>query len=109
MPQLRRLELIVPDRYDLILSKLVRASQADLAVCKEIHEHEPLTVEVLIERYLDEMNHAIGRQADRDQNLVAAIELMWDVPSADRAQVVIDARRASERTAKDKRAKPRRR
>ena len=94
LPNLRRLELVVPDRYDLVLSKLVRASQADLAVCKEIHEHKALVVQTLVARYLDEMDHAIGRQADRDQNFVAAIEFLWDTATADRAQQIVDKHRS---------------
>jgi hypothetical protein len=93
----------VPDRHDLVLSKLVRASQADLVVCREIHEHEPLIADELVHRYLAEMKHAIGRPADLDQNLLAAIELIWDERTADRAQAVVDARRASERARKGRR------
>ena len=95
MPDLRRLNLLVPDRYDLVLSKLVRASQADLVVCKEIHDHKPLDSHVLVQRYLEEMEHAIGRRADRDQNLIAAVEFLWDSASADRAQQVVERYRKS--------------
>ena len=94
MPHLQRLDVVVPDRYDLVLSKLVRASQADLTVCREIHEHKALEVRTLVARYLDEMDHAIGRQADRDQNLIAAIEFLWDAETADRAQRFIEKRRS---------------
>jgi hypothetical protein len=100
MPRLKRLELIVPDRYDLVLSKLVRASQADLAVCREMHEHKALELAVLVQRYLEEMNHAIGRQADRDQNLIAAVEFTWDSASADGAQQLIERGRAATRRRK---------
>lgn len=82
------------ERYHLVLSKLVRASQADLAVCREMHERKALELDVLVQRYLAEMNHAIGRQADRDQSLIAAIEFMWDSGSADGAQQLIERSRA---------------
>ena len=94
LPHLRHLEVLVPDRHDLVLSKLVRASQADLVVCREIHAHKPLDVDVLLQRYLDEMNHAIGRQADRDQSLVAGVEFIWDEATADRAQQMVEQHRA---------------
>jgi Nucleotidyltransferase of unknown function (DUF6036) len=94
LPHLKRLDVVVPDRYDLVLSKLVRASQADLTVCKEIHDHKALAVQTLVARYLEEMDHAIGRQADRDQNLIAAIEFLWDAATADRAQQVVEKRRS---------------
>jgi len=105
LPHLRRLDVVVPDRHDLVLSKLVRASQADLAVCKEMHEHKLLDPTKLVKRHLDEMNHAIGRQADRDQNLLAAIEFMWDAETADRAQQLIDQRRSHERARRPRRKK----
>lgn len=98
LPQLKRLDVLVPDRYDLVLSKLVRAHQADLAVCKEIYEANPLELGVLLDRYLQEMGHAIGRQNDRDMNLVAGIELMWDAKTADLAERRTQAFRAQEQT-----------
>lgn len=94
LPHLKKLRLRVPDRYDLILSKLLRASAGDLVVCREIHAHSPLDAHVLIKRYLDEMNHAIGRQADHDQNLVAAIEYLWNAERADAAEQQIQRARA---------------
>jgi hypothetical protein len=97
LPRLKRLDVLVPDRYDLCLSKLVRASQADLVVCKEMHEYRAFKPATFVQRYLDEMNHAIGRQADRDQNLIAAVEFIWDSATADRAQQLVDERRASDR------------
>lgn len=93
MPSLKHLRVVVPNRYDLVLSKLLRATQPDLDVCKEMHESKPLDPKVLLERYLAEMGHAIGPVADHDQNLVAAIEFLWDGETADRAQGRLDAHR----------------
>lgn len=109
LPQLTHLDVLVPDRYDLVLSKLVRASQADLVVCKEIHEHKALNVTALVRRYVEEMNHAIGRHADRDQNLIAAVEFMWDAATADHAERLIERSRASGLPVVERRDKPRRR
>jgi hypothetical protein len=97
LPRLRHLDVIVPDRHDLALSKLVRASQADLAVCKEMHAHKPFELATLVKRHLEEMDHAIGRQADRDQNLIAAVEFIWDATSADLVQLQIDHHRAAKK------------
>lgn len=95
MPKLRHLDVVVPERYDLVLSKLIRASQADLVVCKEIHTHTPLKLDELLQRYTDEMKHAIGRKADHDQNLIAAVEFIWDEATADRAQRLLQHRRTN--------------
>ena len=62
-----------------------------------MHEYKAFEQARLVHRYLDEMNHAIGRQADRDQNLIAAIEFIWDAATADRAQEIVDERRTSVR------------
>jgi Nucleotidyltransferase of unknown function (DUF6036) len=94
MPHLKRLDVVVPERHDLVLSKLVRASHADLVVCREMHEHRALDAGVLVKRHLDEMEYAIGRQADRDLNFVAGVEFIWDATTADRAQRRIDERRS---------------
>jgi hypothetical protein len=93
MPKLKQLHVVVPDRYDLALSKLLRATQPDLDICKEMHTSNPLDPKVLLDRYLAEMGHAIGSEADHDQNLVAAVEFLWDEATADRAQQQVDAHR----------------
>ncbi|MGD8861165.1 MAG: hypothetical protein PVI30_14250 [Myxococcales bacterium] len=39
----------------------------------------------------------IGQKLDHDQNLVAAIELLWDTKTADRAEALIEEHRAARR------------
>jgi hypothetical protein len=95
LPHLRQLDVVVPDRYDLVLSKLIRATQTDLLVCKEMQDHKPLDPAELIQRYVTEMKYAIGRAEDRDHNFVAAIEFIWDESMADRARQKLEQARVS--------------
>ncbi len=50
---------------------------------------------MLVERYLEEMQHAIGRQADRDLCLLAGVEVIWDSTTADLAQKQVERHRAN--------------
>jgi hypothetical protein len=77
LPQLRRLELFVPEAHDLALSKLVRASPGDLAAIEELHRRHPLSFEVLVERYRAEMTHAVGDPERLEQNLLLGIHVLF--------------------------------
>jgi hypothetical protein len=94
LAHLRRLKIFVPDRYDLVLSKLIRSVEPDLLVCREMHEHKPLDPAELVRRYVNEMRYAIGRREDHDHNFVAGVEFIWDADTAVRAQQTVGQTRA---------------
>ncbi len=62
LPQLRLLKVLVPERHDLVLMKVLRCAEHDLAVIEEIHAHSPLDLETLIQRFKVELlPQAIGK------------------------------------------------
>jgi hypothetical protein len=77
LPELQRLEVFVPEAHDLALSKLVRASPGDLAAIEDLHRRHPLSFETLVERYRNEMTHAVGDPARLEQNFLLGIHLLF--------------------------------
>jgi hypothetical protein len=52
---LRRLALVVPDKYDLVLSKAIRGWDNDLATIEAIHKHHRLARTTLLGRFETEV------------------------------------------------------
>lgn len=86
LPNLRRLAVFVPERHDLVLMKAVRCYEHDLEAIAEIHASSPLSLEVLVERFRDEMT-PIGEPARIRGNFLAVVERLFPdaVDSAARA------------------------
>lgn len=53
--RLEHLSVIVPDEYDLVLSKTVRSWDHDVGAIVEIHRNSPLDLNVLVERFEKEL------------------------------------------------------
>lgn len=54
-PKLSKLHVYFPERHDLALMKMVRGYENDLQTIEEIHQAEPLDLEILLERFMKEM------------------------------------------------------
>ena len=54
----RNLSIWVPERHDLLLMKAVRAARHDLEVLEEMHRVKPFKLDVLVERFDNEMGQA---------------------------------------------------
>ncbi len=59
LPRLRRLTVMVPERHDLVLMKMIRGDEHDLQAIEAMHRRKRLQLSVLIERYQVEMQAAI--------------------------------------------------
>jgi Nucleotidyltransferase of unknown function (DUF6036) len=59
LPRLKKLRLMVPERHDLVLMKVVRGDRHDLDVIAEIHAKHPLKLATLVKRFEEEMGHVI--------------------------------------------------
>jgi hypothetical protein len=55
LPRLRRLKVMVPERHDLVLMKVLRGDEHDLQAIEAIHQRSPLELSVLSKRYREEM------------------------------------------------------
>ncbi len=59
LPHLRRLAVMVPEKHDLVLMKVLRGDEHDLQAIQAIHQRSPLDLEILLDRYQEEMGAAI--------------------------------------------------
>ena len=91
---LKRLVVKVPEKHDLVLMKMMRGEEPDLAVAAEIHRLHGLDMDTLIDRYLDEMDAAIGRRSMLDLNCLALISRLFGEPTEKEAEERIQARRS---------------
>jgi hypothetical protein len=76
LPDLQRLKILVPEKHDLVLMKAVRCYEHDLEAIAQIHAHSPLDLEVLVQRFQDEMT-PIGDPARIRGNFLAVVELLF--------------------------------
>jgi hypothetical protein len=73
----RNLQVVVPDRHDLLLMKAVRAMRNDDEVIQEMHAAEPFDLAILVNRYKTEMGHAIGDRRILDQKIQLILEKLF--------------------------------
>lgn len=74
LPELVKLTVAVPERHDLVLSKVVRYVDHDRQQVVEIHAASPLSLDVLVGRYVAEMTHVLGPPGRLRTNLLEMIE-----------------------------------
>lgn len=77
LPALAHLEVRVLERHDLALSKALRYIDQDLEQLRAIHAVSPFAFEVLVERYVKEMDHVIGDRSVHDAKFLALIEELF--------------------------------
>jgi hypothetical protein len=92
LPKLVHLRVLVLERHDLVLSKLVRGVEGDMEHIRQLHALVPLSYETLVSRFLDEMGHVIGQPIDI--NFLNCIEMLFGELRALDAGDQIKARRA---------------
>lgn len=76
LPDLKRLRILVPERHDLVLMKATRAYEHDIQVIREIHQHSPLSLETLVDRFVREML-PIGHPVGIRRNFLTVIESLF--------------------------------
>jgi hypothetical protein len=88
LPRLRRLRVMVPERHDLVLMKVVRCDEHDLQAIEAIHRRSPLEPEVLVTRYREEMSAAIIDPGRLRGQFLAMVERLFPEHSAELAKKV---------------------
>jgi len=59
LPRWRRLKVMVPEKHDLVLMKVLRGDEHDLEAVEAIHQRSPLDLSILVKRYREEMGATI--------------------------------------------------
>jgi hypothetical protein len=85
-PEFARLRVLVPEKHDLVLCKLVRAYPNDMVHIQELHDRDPLDLDTLLARTLDEMTHVIGGVEKFHANLADCVERLWGEVAAVRVR-----------------------
>jgi len=74
----KKLTVVVPDKYDLVLSKALRAYGHDLAAIQSIHEQHPLSEKTLATRFESEFrNEVVGDPRKLAFNMVIVMRLLY--------------------------------
>ncbi len=99
IPELKNIQILVPEKHDLVLMKTMRAEEIDLETAKQIQAAHGIDRETLILRWIEEMDHVIGDRRRLDLNLLALIERLFGEPAAretgNRVEAFRQARRRS--------------
>jgi hypothetical protein len=77
LPGVTKLRLRVPEKHDLVLMKMIRGYEHDLETAREIHVEHRLDLDVLLERYTQEMSHVVGDPHTLDLKLLALVERLF--------------------------------
>jgi hypothetical protein len=77
LPRLQRLKLMVPERHDLVLMKVVRGYEHDLEAIEAIHRSSPLALEVLLRRYQREMSAVVISPMRLRGNFLTMVERLF--------------------------------
>ncbi len=90
---LSTLQVRIPERYDLVLLKIARCFAGDRAHIMEMHAHEPLDLELLVQRYLAEMLTAATDPDVLDDKLWIVVDDLFRTESADAIHARVKERR----------------
>lgn len=77
LPDLVRLEVLVLEKHDLALSKVLRYVDHDEQQLVEVHEAVGLDYDVLVQRFIDEMNDIVGHRAPVRAQFLQMIERLF--------------------------------
>jgi hypothetical protein len=76
--KLKKLTMIVPDKYDLALSKTVRGYEHDLEAISSMHAHHRLSENTLVQRFEDEIwKTAMGDPRNFALNMFHVMRLLY--------------------------------
>jgi hypothetical protein len=81
---LARLRVWIPERHDLAIMKLARATEHDLAGLESVHAASPFSLETLIERFKESKTRVIGDFAAFKLNFLAGVERLFGAEAAQR-------------------------
>jgi Nucleotidyltransferase of unknown function (DUF6036) len=81
---LEKLEVIVPEKHDLVLMKVVRGQENDRDAIQQMADRVGLDERTLVDRFKSEMKHVIGRPERLRLNFLSVIEMLYGEREADR-------------------------
>ncbi|HVE38539.1 MAG TPA: DUF6036 family nucleotidyltransferase [Planctomycetota bacterium] len=89
-PKLRKLQILVPEKHDWALMKLVRFNQKDIDDLVEVSKSVGFRKDVLLERFLKEMTSVVlVRPSELVLSFVILFEKLYGKSEADRIEHVV--------------------
>ena len=79
-----KLQIVVPEKHDLVLMKVVRGQDNDREAIQQMADRVGLDRLTLIDRFKKEMTHTIGNPGQLRANFLAVVELLYGEAEADR-------------------------
>jgi hypothetical protein len=74
----KKLTMIVPDKYDLALSKMIRGDEHDLEAIESIHEQHRLSEKTLVKRFEEELRGiVVGDPRNINLNMVQLVKVLY--------------------------------
>lgn len=81
---LEKLQVVVPEKHDLVLMKTVRGQDNDLEAIVQMAQRVGLDMTTLVDRFRDEMTHVACPPRRVRANLLSVIEMIYGESEADR-------------------------
>lgn len=81
---LDKLQIVVPEKYDLALMKVVRGQENDLDAIEQIAQRVGLDMATLVDRFRNEMTPVTGPSGRLRANFLSTIEMVYGEGEADR-------------------------
>jgi hypothetical protein len=72
-----RLTILVPERHDLALMKVMRSYRKDLDVIAEMHRVNPFDLETFVSRFTDEMGHVVSDEKILRQKFLLCVQELF--------------------------------
>lgn len=77
LEELTNLRVFVLDPHDLAASKLLRGNEHDRSQLRDLHALEPLSLELLLERYVNLLANHVGDTREARWAIVHFVEEVW--------------------------------
>ncbi len=87
----KRLQILIPEKHDLVLMKMIRGDDHDIQHIKEIAERVKLEYGVLLSRFLEEMSHVIIDWRRLEENFLYMINELFGEEMAEETERSINA------------------
>ena len=88
---LQKLGILVPEKHDLALMKVVRGQRNDQDAIEQIANRVGLDMPTLVYRFKNDMTHAIGNHRFLVQNFLAVIEMLFGEHEADQVNSELES------------------
>lgn len=85
-PRFRKLQVLVPEKHDWALMKIVRLNQKDIDDIQEVADAAGFDARIFLKRFLEEMTHVHGSRKELVAAFLTMMEQLFGKSEADRME-----------------------